>query len=146
MILFEEIGGNPSNVSFQITATETICGNAYEGTTLELSCNGGRRTISDIQFASFGDPQGSTCGSFQRGSVEASSSLSAVEKVLQIKTLNLTAKQHPVLVVHFLKTFLVLQACLGKESCSINVSKTTFGVGDSFGVDTNRLAVQAVCK
>uniref|UniRef100_A0A6N2NGX5 beta-galactosidase n=1 Tax=Salix viminalis TaxID=40686 RepID=A0A6N2NGX5_SALVM len=107
----------PSNVSFQFTATETICGNAYEGTTLELSCNGGRRTISDIQFASFGDPQGSTCGSFQRGSVEASSSLSAVEK-----------------------------ACLGKESCSINVSKTTFGVGDSFGVDTNRLAVQAVCK
>uniref|UniRef100_A0A6N2L221 Beta-galactosidase n=1 Tax=Salix viminalis TaxID=40686 RepID=A0A6N2L221_SALVM len=117
LILFEEIGGNPSNVSFQFTATETICGNAYEGTTLELSCNGGRRTISDIQFASFGDPQGSTCGSFQRGSVEASSSLSAVEK-----------------------------ACLGKESCSINVSKTTFGVGDSFGVDTNRLAVQAVCK
>uniref|UniRef100_A0A6N2M6V7 beta-galactosidase n=1 Tax=Salix viminalis TaxID=40686 RepID=A0A6N2M6V7_SALVM len=107
LILFEEIGGNPSNVSFQITATETICGNAYEGTTLELSCNGGRRTISDIQFASFGDPQGSTCGSFQRGSVEASSSLSAVEKVLQIKTLNLTAKQHPVLVLHFLKTFLV---------------------------------------
>ncbi|KAJ6382013.1 hypothetical protein OIU77_030627 [Salix suchowensis] len=57
LILFEEIGGNPSNVSFQITATETICGNAYEGTTLELSCNGGRRTISDVQFASFGDPQ-----------------------------------------------------------------------------------------
>uniref|UniRef100_A0A6N2MV05 SUEL-type lectin domain-containing protein n=1 Tax=Salix viminalis TaxID=40686 RepID=A0A6N2MV05_SALVM len=88
------------------TATETICGNAYEGTTLELSCNGGRRTISDIQFASFGDPQGSTCGSFQRGSVEASSSLSAVEK-----------------------------ACLGKESCSINVSKTTLWnvYGDQLG-------------
>ncbi|KAG5243552.1 beta-galactosidase [Salix suchowensis] len=117
LILFEEIGGNPSNVSFQITATETICGNAYEGTTLELSCNGGRRTISDVQFASFGDPQGGTCGSFQKGSVEASSSLSAVEK-----------------------------ACIGKESCSINVSKTTFGVGDSFGVYNNRLAVQAVCK
>ncbi|KAG6771978.1 hypothetical protein POTOM_023373 [Populus tomentosa] len=116
LILFEEIGGNPSDVSFQITATETICGNAYEGTTLELSCNGGRRIISDIQFASFGDPQGSSCGSFQRGSVEASRSLSAVEK-----------------------------ACIGKESCSINVSKTTFGVEDSFGVDNNRLAVQAVC-
>ncbi|KAF9680369.1 hypothetical protein SADUNF_Sadunf06G0114000 [Salix dunnii] len=117
LILFEEIGGNPSNVSFQITATETICGNAYEGTTLELSCNGGGRTISDIQFASFGDAQGSTCGSFQRGSVEASSSLSVVEK-----------------------------ACIGKESCSINILKTTFAVEDSFGVDNNRLAVQAVCK
>ncbi|KAJ6407311.1 hypothetical protein OIU84_010753 [Salix udensis] len=117
LILFEEIGGNPSNVSFQITATETICGNAYEGTTLELSCNGGRRTISDVQFASFGDPQGGTCGSFQRGSVEAGSSLSTVEK-----------------------------ACLGKESCSINISKTTFGVGDSFGFDDNKLAVQVVCK
>ncbi|KAH8505498.1 hypothetical protein H0E87_012651 [Populus deltoides] len=116
LILFEEIGGNPSDVSFQITATETICGNTYEGTTLELSCNGGRRIISDIQYASFGDPQGSSCGSFQRGSVEASRSFSAVEK-----------------------------ACIGKESCSINVSKTTFGVEDSFGVDNNRLVVQAVC-
>jgi hypothetical protein len=83
LILFEEIGGNPSDVSFQITATETICGNTYEGTTLELSCNGGRRIISDVQYASFGDPQGSSCGSFQRGSVEASRSFSAVEKVNQ---------------------------------------------------------------
>ncbi|CAK7352364.1 unnamed protein product [Dovyalis caffra] len=115
LILFDEIGGNPSDVSFQITATETICGNAYEGSTLELSCNSEQRIISGIQYASFGDPQGS-CGSFQKGSIEASSSLSAVEK-----------------------------ACIGKDSCSINVSKTTFGVKDSFGVDNNRLAVQAVC-
>jgi hypothetical protein len=34
---------------------------------------------------------------------------------------------------------------MGKESCSINVSKATFGVEDSFGVDNNRLVVQAVC-
>uniref|UniRef100_A0A6N2MX78 Beta-galactosidase n=1 Tax=Salix viminalis TaxID=40686 RepID=A0A6N2MX78_SALVM len=107
LILFEEIGGNPSNVSFQLQRLKQYAENAYEGTTLELSCNGGRRTISDIQFASFGDPQGSTCGSFQRGSVEAS---------------------------------------VPRKGELFRSIVSTFGVGDSFGVDTNRLAVQAVCK
>uniref|UniRef100_A0A2N9I5M6 Beta-galactosidase n=1 Tax=Fagus sylvatica TaxID=28930 RepID=A0A2N9I5M6_FAGSY len=80
LILFEEIGGNPSQVSFQIVTVGTICGSAYEGNTLELSCQLGH-TISEIQFASFGDPQG-TCGSFKKGSCEATNSLSAMQKVI----------------------------------------------------------------
>ncbi|KDP33945.1 hypothetical protein JCGZ_07516 [Jatropha curcas] len=96
LILFEEVGGNPSNVSFQIVTVGTICGSAYEGSTLELSCTGGR-IISDIEFASYGDPQGS-CGSFNKGDFEATHSVSAVER-----------------------------ACVGKQNCQLPVSNATFG-------------------
>ena len=80
MILFEEIGGTPLPVSFQIVVTGTLCGSAYEGNLLEMSCQTGH-TISEIQFASFGDPQG-TCGSFKKGYCEAANSLSAIQKVI----------------------------------------------------------------
>ncbi|KAK6273720.1 hypothetical protein POUND7_010803 [Theobroma cacao] len=97
LILFEEIGGNTTDISFQIVTVGAICGFAYECSTLELSCQGGR-TIADIQFASFGDPQGS-CGSYKAGSFQATTSLAAVEK-----------------------------AFVGKPSCSIDVSEATFGL------------------
>ncbi|KAJ4822249.1 hypothetical protein Tsubulata_045095 [Turnera subulata] len=113
LILFEEVGGNPSNVSFQVVKPDIICGNAFKGATLELSCPG-ERVISDIQFASYGNPSGS-CGSFEKGSFEATHSISAVEK-----------------------------ACSGKQSCALIVSGETFGA-KNFDVDTNRLAVQALC-
>ncbi|KAK9275071.1 hypothetical protein L1049_022329 [Liquidambar formosana] len=113
LVLFEEMGGNPSQVSFLTVTVGTACGNAYEGNTLQLSCQGGR-TISVIQFASFGDPQG-TCGSFKKGSCEAANSFSAVEK-----------------------------ACIGQQTCSLNVSEATFGPSKCDNI-TKRLAVQAVC-
>ncbi|KAL5705655.1 hypothetical protein ACHQM5_023930 [Ranunculus cassubicifolius] len=56
LVLFEEIGGNPTQVNFQTVTVGKACGNVLEGNTLELSCQGGRR-ISAIEFASFGDPQ-----------------------------------------------------------------------------------------
>lgn len=68
MVLFEELGGNPSLVNFQTITIGSVCANAYEKSTLELACQG--RPISSIKFASFGNPQGS-CGSFQKGSCEA---------------------------------------------------------------------------
>ncbi|KAL0539695.1 hypothetical protein IC582_023911 [Cucumis melo] len=55
LILFEEPGGNPQ-VSVQIIKIGTICGNVNEGSTLELSCQGGH-VISEIQFASYGNPE-----------------------------------------------------------------------------------------
>ncbi|KAG5546987.1 hypothetical protein RHGRI_012874 [Rhododendron griersonianum] len=67
LVVFEELGGNPSLVNFQTVAAGTVCGNAYENKDMELSCQG--RPISAISFASFGDPQG-TCGSFYKGSCE----------------------------------------------------------------------------
>ncbi|EEF46237.1 beta-galactosidase, putative [Ricinus communis] len=56
------------------------------------------RIISVIQFASFGNPEG-TCGSLQKGDFEAAYTAFAVEK-----------------------------ACVGKESCSLGVSESTLGV------------------
>ncbi|KAF3969730.1 hypothetical protein ACB098_11G062300 [Castanea mollissima] len=103
LILFEEFGGNPLNVSFQTVTIGTVCGNAYEGHELVLSCQGGK-TISEIKFASYGDPQGK-CGSFKKGSFEATSSFSVVEN-----------------------------ACIGRESCSISVSSKTFGISPGNGV------------
>ncbi|XP_038688653.1 beta-galactosidase 7-like [Tripterygium wilfordii] len=69
LVLFEELGGNPSYVNFQTVTVGTACGNAYENKTLELSCQ--NRPISGIKFASFGNPQG-VCGSFVKGDCEGS--------------------------------------------------------------------------
>ncbi|KAK7265465.1 hypothetical protein RJT34_33085 [Clitoria ternatea] len=68
LVLFEEFGGDPSLVNFQTVVVGTVCGNAYENKTLELSCNG--RPISGVKFASFGNPQG-VCGAFTKGSCES---------------------------------------------------------------------------
>lgn len=81
LILFEEVGGAPWNVTLQVVTVGTVCANAYEGNNLELYCQGDRR-ISEIQFASFGDPQG-TCGSFSLGNYQATQSVAVVEKVIK---------------------------------------------------------------
>ena len=79
LVLFEEIGGNPSLVNFQTVTVGTACGNAHENKTLELSCQG--RPISAVKFASFGDPQG-VCGVFAKGSCESKNdALSIVQTV-----------------------------------------------------------------
>ncbi|OVA11463.1 D-galactoside/L-rhamnose binding SUEL lectin domain [Macleaya cordata] len=114
IVLFEEIGGNPSSVSFQTVKVGSVCADAYEGKTLELSCQGGGRTISAIKFASFGDPHGS-CGSFEKGSCESDRLLTVLE-----------------------------EACVGEESCSIDVSEGSLGPTNC-GSITKRLAVEAIC-
>uniref|UniRef100_A0A1D1YR98 Putative beta-galactosidase 10 n=1 Tax=Anthurium amnicola TaxID=1678845 RepID=A0A1D1YR98_9ARAE len=96
LVLFEEAGGDPAKVSFQTVTVGTACGDVDEGRTMALSCQGGR-TISGIQFASFGDPRG-TCGSFHKGSCEAHEPLHIVE-----------------------------QACVGQPSCSVEVSEAVLG-------------------
>ncbi|KAL6998155.1 hypothetical protein U1Q18_008282 [Sarracenia purpurea var. burkii] len=95
LVLFEEFGGDPTNVKVQTVTVGKAYGNAYEGNKLEISCQGGN-VISEIRFASFGDPKG-TFGSFETGSCESPNSKSIVET-----------------------------ACLGKESCSIDASEMTF--------------------
>ncbi|KAK6274429.1 hypothetical protein POUND7_004138, partial [Theobroma cacao] len=114
LVLFEEIGGDPSEVSFQTVTTGSICANANEGSLLELSCHGGN-VISKIEFASYGNPKG-RCGSLTKGSCEAEGSLSALEKI-----------------------------CVGKESCTVDVSEKTFGSADC-GEDKKSLAVEALCE
>ncbi|KAG4938605.1 hypothetical protein JHK82_044398 [Glycine max] len=117
LVLFEEIGGNPQNVSFQTVITGTICAQVQEGALLELSCQGGK-TISQIQFSSFGNPTGN-CGSFKKGTWEATDGQSVVEA-----------------------------ACVGRNSCGFMVTKEAFGVAiGPMNVDERvaRLAVQATC-
>ncbi|WZZ05557.1 hypothetical protein YC2023_091478 [Brassica napus] len=69
LVLFEEMGGNPSLVSFQTTRVGSVCANVYEKNIIELSCD--RKLISAIKFASFGNPDGN-CGSFVKGTCESS--------------------------------------------------------------------------
>ncbi|XP_048591521.1 beta-galactosidase 15-like [Brassica napus] len=69
LVLFEEMGGNPSLVSFQTTRVGSVCANVYEKNSIELSCD--RKPISAIKFASFGNPYGN-CGSFEKGTCESS--------------------------------------------------------------------------
>ncbi|XP_018844102.1 beta-galactosidase 15-like [Juglans regia] len=112
LILFEEFGGNPWNVKFQTVTVGSACANAYEGNTLELSCQG-ESVISSVRFASFGEPTGA-CGSFEAGQCESPNALSVIEK-----------------------------ACVGQNSCSIDVSESNLG---STGCQaTKRLAVEVVC-
>ncbi|KAI3996224.1 hypothetical protein MKX01_026692 [Papaver californicum] len=116
LILFEEFGGNPSEVNFQTIKVGSICANAYEGRSLDLTCHGNGRTISAITFASFGDPQGS-CGSFEKGICDSENLIKVVE-----------------------------ESCLGKANCSIYVSEKTLGSTACGAGTKNRLAVEAICS
>ncbi|KAF8111932.1 hypothetical protein N665_0070s0002 [Sinapis alba] len=68
LVLFEEMGGNPTLVGFQTTRVGSVCANVYEKNIIELSCD--RKPISAIKFASFGNPDGN-CGTFKRGTCES---------------------------------------------------------------------------
>ncbi|MCI06611.1 beta-galactosidase [Trifolium medium] len=72
------------------------------------------KTFSQIAFASYGNPQGK-CGSFQVGVWESSDSASVIEN-----------------------------ACIGKQSCSVNVTSSTFKINNQGGND-GQLAVQLLC-
>lgn len=82
LVLFEEFGGDPSNVVFETVTIGKACAHAYEGNTLDLSCQG-ESVISDIKFASFGDPKGS-CGAFEKGTCESANTLSVIKNVATI--------------------------------------------------------------
>ncbi|KAL5975826.1 Beta-galactosidase 7 [Asimina triloba] len=114
LVLFEEAGGNPSFVNFQTVTVGTICANVEEGKSVELSCQGGK-TISDVEFASFGDPQGA-CGSFQKGTCDSDQTLALVKK-----------------------------ACVGQKGCVVDVSEATLGATNCGENMAKRLAVQAIC-
>jgi len=77
--LFEEAGGDPSQVRFQTIAVGTICGTVFERKTLNLTCQGAGK-ISKIEFASFGNPQG-TCQAFKKGNCESPDAMDKITKV-----------------------------------------------------------------
>lgn len=133
LVLLEEIGGDPTQLSFATRQVESLCSHVSEShpspvdmwssnskagrklrPRLSLECPFPNQVISSIKFASYGRPSG-TCGSFSHGSCRSTSALSIVQK-----------------------------ACVGSKSCSIEVSTNTFG--DPCKGVAKSLAVEATCK
>ncbi|CAM6119644.1 unnamed protein product [Calypogeia fissa] len=138
LVLFEEMGGDPSKVSIATRSQETICGHVSDShpppvskwiqssklskehqqkavlPEVRLECSSGRK-ISHIVFASFGNSTG-TCGKFQKGSCHASVSTAVIEK-----------------------------ACKGKSQCAVPVSAEEFGEDPCPGYPKS-LTVQAICR
>ncbi|KAF8402121.1 hypothetical protein HHK36_013073 [Tetracentron sinense] len=137
LVIFEETGGNPFNISINPHSTRTICAEVSEShypplhiwshpdivqgkisisdipPEMHLQCDDGQ-TITSISFASYGTPRGG-CQKLSRGNCHASSSLSVVTK-----------------------------ACQGRNRCSIDVSNAVFGADPCRGT-IKTLAVEATC-
>ncbi|CAA0838630.1 Beta-galactosidase 9 [Striga hermonthica] len=120
LVVFEETEKNPFDISIKSHFTETICAQISEDhypplhswslpkssngsimlnnsiPEMHLSCDSGY-TISRVEFASYGTPQGG-CRNFSRGNCHAATSLEVV-----------------------------YQACVGRQSCSIIISNNAFG-------------------
>ncbi|KAI7992809.1 Beta-galactosidase 8 [Camellia lanceoleosa] len=132
LVLFEEMGGDPTQLSFATKQIGSLCSHVSEshpqpvdmwstdqmtgkksGPMLSLECPFPNQIISSIKFASFGTPRG-TCGSFSHSQCSSNGALSIIQK-----------------------------ACIGLKSCNIGVSIDTFG-NPCVGV-TKSLAVEALC-
>ncbi|XP_042514357.1 beta-galactosidase 9 [Macadamia integrifolia] len=136
LVLFDETGGNPLQISIKSRATGIICAQVSEThyaplsawsrpaiiqgkisiedvpPEIHLQCDSGH-VISSITFASYGTPGGG-CQSFSIGNCHAPSSMSVVA-----------------------------DACQGRNSCSVNVSNAIFG--DPCRAVIKTLAVEARC-
>ncbi|XP_020240225.1 beta-galactosidase 8 [Cajanus cajan] len=132
LVLFEESGGDPTQISFVTKQTESLCAHVSDshpppvdlwnsdtesgrkvGPVLSLTCPHHSQVISSIKFASYGTPLG-TCGNFHHGRCSSNKALSIVQK-----------------------------ACIGSSSCSVGISIDTFG--DPCRGVAKSLAVEAAC-
>ncbi|KAJ4969156.1 hypothetical protein NE237_015857 [Protea cynaroides] len=133
LVIFEEMGGDPTNLSFVTRQTESLCSRVSEshpppvdtwglvqttgkksGPMLQLECPFPGQVISSIKFANFGTSYG-ICGSFKRGRCTSAKAVAIVQ-----------------------------EACIGSKSCSLGVSVYTFG--DPCVGRTKSLAVEATCS
>ncbi|CAN6355088.1 unnamed protein product [Urochloa humidicola] len=121
LVLFEEMGGDPQQITVSTVSVTRVCGNVNELSApslqsqdeepaVNLSCQEGKQ-ISAIEFASYGNPVGD-CTNFGSGSCHAESSESVVK-----------------------------QACLGKSGCSIPVTPAEFGGDPCTGIQKSLLVV-----
>lgn len=137
LVIFEETGGNPFDISIKLHFSEIICGQVSEShyppvqkwslpdsvggrisindmtPEMHLHCEDGY-VISSIEFASYGTPKGS-CQNFRKSSCHAPNSLLVVTK-----------------------------ACQGRNSCSVRISNAEFDSDPCRGT-VKTLAVQAKC-
>lgn len=132
LVLFEEIGGDPTQISFITSSATSVCAYVSEShpppvptwdtakswkdskPEIRLDCGSGKM-ISGIKFASYGNPQGK-CGSFRQGTCHAASSVYTVKK-----------------------------ACVGQSGCSVIVSNNNFNQ-DPCAKVVKSLAVEALCS
>ncbi|WCJ33169.1 beta galactosidase 9 [Euphorbia peplus] len=136
LVLFEETGGNPFEISIKLRSANVLCAQVSEThyppprkwfhpdsldrnisiedtmPEMQLQCQDGY-IISSVDFASYGNSQGS-CQKFSRGNCHAPVSLAVVSK-----------------------------ACQGRNKCSIAVSNAVFG--DPCRGIVKTLAVEAKC-
>ncbi|CAI0392462.1 unnamed protein product [Linum tenue] len=133
LVVFEELGGDPSRISLVKRSVATVCAEVAEfhptlknwhiesygraeefhSPKVHLRCNQGQ-TISSIKFASFGTPLG-TCGTYQQGTCHAPTSYDIIER-----------------------------KCKGKQRCAVTISNSNFGQDPCPNV-LKRLSVEAVC-
>lgn len=104
LVVFEEMGGDPSQISFAKRNVQSVCAHVSEfhpppletwnlksshqtasksNPSLRLECPGLQHTISYIKFASFGTPLGS-CGSFFHGECKSDNTLSIIQNVINL--------------------------------------------------------------
>ncbi|XP_052875965.1 beta-galactosidase 9 isoform X3 [Gossypium arboreum] len=137
LVIFEEIGGNPFEISVKLRVPRILCAQMSKSyypplrEWLHLDLIDGKVSISDmkpqihlqcedgqiissIEFASYGTPHGS-CQNFSKGNCHSPNSLSVVS-----------------------------EACVGRNSCSVEVSNSGFGSDPCRGV-LKTLAVEARC-
>ncbi|KAI3936554.1 hypothetical protein MKW92_030042 [Papaver armeniacum] len=132
LVLFEELGGNPTQLSFATRQADSLCAHVSEShpppveswtldaktkansrPVLQLECPSPNQVISSIKFASFGTPYG-TCGTYGHGRCSSVKALTIVK-----------------------------EACVGLKSCQVEVSSKN--LGDPCKDVPKSLAVEAVC-
>ncbi|KAG8387698.1 hypothetical protein BUALT_Bualt02G0048300 [Buddleja alternifolia] len=132
LVLLEEMGGDPTKISFVTREIERLCSRVSESypipldfwtsnhltrktkPTLSLECPSQKQVITGIQFVSFGNPHG-TCGSFNHGRCRSKEARRIVHK-----------------------------ACVGKRRCDIEV--TVENLGNPCANVTKSLVVEASCS
>ncbi|KAI3938953.1 hypothetical protein MKW92_030529 [Papaver armeniacum] len=132
LVLFEELGGNPTQLSFATRQADSLCAHVSEShpppveswtsdaktkansrPVLQLECPSPNQVISSIKFASFGTPYG-TCGTYGHGRCSSVKALTIVK-----------------------------EACVGLKSCQVEVSSKN--LGDPCKDVPKSLAVEAIC-
>uniref|UniRef100_A0A0E0IN08 Beta-galactosidase n=1 Tax=Oryza nivara TaxID=4536 RepID=A0A0E0IN08_ORYNI len=138
LIIFEEELGKPGGILIQTVRRDDICVFISEHNPAQIKTwesDGGQikliaedtstrgtlncppqRTIQEVVFASFGNPEGA-CGNFTAGTCHTPDAKAVVEK-----------------------------ECLGKESCVLPVVNTVYGADINCPATTATLAVQVRCK
>ncbi|KAL8057574.1 hypothetical protein ABFX02_04G192300 [Erythranthe guttata] len=132
LVLLEEVGGDPTMISFVTREVATVCSKVSESypppmdlwssnyltrvikPTLLLECPSPSQVISQFQFVSFGNPHGG-CGGFTHGRCRSKRARRVLHK-----------------------------ACMGKPKCSIEV--TVENLGNPCANITKSLAVEASCS